>query len=100
LCFTRLLKLNSSVVLSLARGAINVSRIALALRFSQRSLYRASWFQQREVTFSFCRGPVLAERIWPASVDDTFSGGIAHAFSQSRVCSQRADSSREVIHIA
>jgi hypothetical protein len=46
------------------------------------------------------RRPEFAKCIWPAPVDNAFSSGIAHAFSQGGVCSKRTDSSREIIHIA
>jgi hypothetical protein len=84
LCFTRLLRLNSFGVTSLVRGAINVSHIILGLHGASGSAVklRVSGLQLREVTFSFRCGPELAERVWPASVDHTFPGGIAHAFSQ------------------
>src|SRR6266478_2706459 len=46
------------------------------------------------------RGPEFAERVWPAPIDDTFSGGCAHAFSQRGIRSERTDSPHEIIHIA
>src|SRR5438876_468518 len=46
------------------------------------------------------RGPEFAERVWPTPIDDTFSGGSAHAFSQRGIRSQRTDSPHEIIHIA
>src|SRR5206468_3524913 len=46
------------------------------------------------------RGPEFAERVWPTPIDNAFSGGRAHTFSQRSIHSQRTDSSREIIHIA